>query len=202
MSIHRNYAERTFISQPFDGSYVTLVEMARSNIMYPLLCNNVVAEETFSFFSLWSWRVHCFISPDAVVDQCWYPQAASTVTLCMSVCQCPHQDDKLSAVFWLPRATPCLTESQWSRMPTCRRTCSRTPLSVPHRLWRSTTLRKTLLHTLKRYIYIKALSIMKHPTSKQTNPHETVFNLLNIPIYLNRFLKILSCYWHCDQGWI
>ncbi len=46
---------------------------------------------------------------------------------------------------------PCLKGRQWSKMPTCRRTCSRTPWSVPRRPWRSTTSRKISLHTSKRW---------------------------------------------------
>ncbi|CAE7153851.1 unnamed protein product [Symbiodinium pilosum] len=35
-------------------------------------------------------------------------------------------------------------------MPTWPRTCSRMPLTVPRRLWRSTILRKTSLHSSRR----------------------------------------------------
>lgn len=50
LRIHRNYAEHPFSQPASDGSYVTGVEKASSNIMHALLCNNVANQQLFDHF--------------------------------------------------------------------------------------------------------------------------------------------------------
>merc|ERR1712154_163319 len=58
-------------------------------------------------------------------------------------------------------SSSCLRERQLSRMLTCPRTSSRMLWTVPHRLLRNTTLRKTLLLSSRRSL------------TKSTTPHGT-----------------------------
>lgn len=127
-----------------DGScYATLVEKTSW-----ILCVGYVmitSSLTSHFYFYWLRKAS---KQFALFVQCRLRQSPMSPLYCV----CASDPEKMTnpLLFLCFPGQPCLTERQSSKTPTCRRTCSRTPWSVPHRPWRSTTSRKISLHTSKR----------------------------------------------------
>lgn len=134
----------------------------------------VTSSLTSCFFLLY-WLVIQYGLSQSMMSTVWMLRVLSLLR-CVCVCQRACEDDKSSAVCFGFPGQPCLTERQWSKTLTCRRTCSRTPWSVPRRPWRSTTSRKTSLHTSKRWKHLWSIKLLPFSCTDTVCSHCVTFS--------------------------